>query len=315
MTHVCPICTTADCRVYREGSITSLRPDMIGSSRTTTAAGRILRCERCGFGFSELRSSPDQMAEVYRDMDLSLYEAESRRRARTAANHLRIVSRYVTPPGDILDVGCASGLFLKAAADAGWRVTGIEPSEGLSIKASSLLAEAGTVHTATLDNCTLPPQSFDALTLFDVLEHVPDSPGFLASCAALLKPGGWMFLNVPDLDSWEARILGSRWPLLLPEHLNYFNRNSLRLCGTRAGLALERFGRRPAWFSVEYVSYRLAQHGIPGARLTHQLVQSTAFGNLSIPIFLGETYAVFRRPKIHARLNGIQPEDIRSGSM
>jgi SAM-dependent methyltransferase len=298
VTEVCPVCTGSQCRVYMDGSTTSLRSDMIGSSRKTTAPGRILRCTQCGFGFSELRSSEGQIAEAYRDMDSSVYEAESKRRAKTAAGHLKIVSRYAKPPGDILDVGCASGLFLKAAADAGWKVTGVEPSEALTRKARALLARAGEVHATTLEMCPFPPQSFDAITLFDVLEHVPDSPGFLATCAALLKPGGWIFLNVPDLDSWEARILGLRWPLLLPEHLNYFNRNSLRLCGERAGLVLQHFGRRPAWFSIEYVSYRLSQHRIPGARLVYRLAQSTALGDLSIPVFLGETYAVWRRPSV-----------------
>ncbi len=250
-------------------------------------------------------------------MDLSRYEAESKRRARTAAAHLRTVSRYVAPPGDILDIGCASGLFLKAAADFGWRVTGIEPSEGLSGKARTLLGENAAVHAGTLENCRLAPESFDAVSLFDVLEHVPDPLSFLARCAALLKPGGWLFLNVPDLDSWESRILGPRWPLLLPEHLNYFTRDSLRRCGTRAGLTLERFGRRPAWFSVEYVSYRLAQHGIPGARWTHRLAHSSALGNLGIPVFLGETFAVWRKPKNAgaSKLTGQVPRGSPSGSI
>ena len=298
MTEVCPVCAGSECRVCIDGSSTSLDPEMIGSSRKTTAPARILRCTQCGFGFSELRSSGDQIAEAYRNMDSSLYEAESARRARTAAGHLRIVSRYAKPPGEILDVGCASGLFLKAAMDAGWKVTGVEPSEVLARKARALLAGAGEISATTLERCAFPPQSFDAITLFDVLEHVPDSRGFLATCAALLKPGGWMFLNVPDLDSWEARILGSRWPLLLPEHLNYFNRNSLRLCAGQAGLVLQHFGRRPAWFSIEYVCYRLAQHCIPGARLAHRLAQATTLGDMSIPVFLGETYAVWKKPSV-----------------
>ena len=139
----------------------------------------------------------------------------------------------------------------RSAMDAGWKVTGVEPDEVQAPKARALLAGAGEVSATTLEMCDFAAQSFDALTLVGVLEHLPDSRGFLATCAALLKPGAWMFLNVPDLDSWEARPLGSRWPLLLPEHLNYFNRNSLRLCGARAGLVLQHFGRRPAWFSIE----------------------------------------------------------------
>jgi SAM-dependent methyltransferase len=134
---------------------------------------------------------------------------------------------------------------------AGWKVTEAEPAEVQARKARALLVGAGEVSATTLEMCDFAAQSFDAITLVGVLEHWPDSRGFLATGAALLKPGGWMFLTVPDLDRREARLLGSRWPLLLPGHLNYFNRNSLRLCGARVGLVLPHFGRRPVWFSIE----------------------------------------------------------------
>jgi 2-polyprenyl-3-methyl-5-hydroxy-6-metoxy-1,4-benzoquinol methylase len=87
----------------------------------------------------------------------------------------------------------------------------------------------GKVIRKTLEQAGLAQDSFDAITLWDVLEHVSDPVATLIRCRTLLKAGGFVFLNVPDLDSLQARILGKSWPLLLAEHLNYFNRPSLKL--------------------------------------------------------------------------------------
>lgn len=226
-------------------------------------------------------------------MDTHTYQAELRGRDRTAKRHLEIVEEYVRG-GSILDVGCASGVFLSKAADAGWQVTGVEPSEILYREALGRLAGRGTVLPLSLEESNLKEEQFDAITLWDVLEHVVDPAETMQRCQSLLRPGGCLFLNVPDLDSFEARALGKRWPLLLPEHLNYFNRKSLKICAQKSELRLLRFGRRRSFFSVHYVLFRLSQHQIPGTKLLAKATQSR-FGQVLIPVSLGETYAVFQR--------------------
>lgn len=255
--------------------------------------GRILRCHTCSFGFRESRFTQEQLSDLYRKMDPKAYQAELRGRSRTAQRHLKIVDPNGSG-GHILDVGCASGLFLSMAADAGWQVTGVEPSEILYREALERLAGRGTVLPLSLEESNLGEQQFDAITLWDVLEHVVDPSETMKRCQSLLKPGGCLFLNVPDLDSFEARAFGRRWPLLLPEHLNYFNRRSLKICAEKSKLQLLRFGRRRSFFSVQYVFFRLSQHQIPGAKLLARATQSR-FGQLLIPVSLGETFAVFQR--------------------
>ena len=292
---VCPICASEDLETYSDGEDRKLAASDLGSSRQNVAHGKILRCRACRFGFRQSRPAEDELSALYRDLDPKVYEKESRGRQNTAQRHLKIVQRYVTG-GCLLDVGCASGAFLSRAADAGWSVVGVEPAEVLCAKAKEALRGRGEVLCLTLQQANLPPSSFDALTLWDVLEHVPDPLTFLKHCASLLKPGGYLFANVPDLDSVQARLLRERWPLLLAEHLNYFNRRSLKLCGELAELQWVNFGRRPASFSVEYVLYRLAQHRIPGASLGHKFAGSSFLREICIPAFLGESYGVWTRP-------------------
>jgi SAM-dependent methyltransferase len=293
---LCPVCAKQDVEVYSEGDDKQLVSSAIGSSRKDVSHGKILRCKVCRFGFRLLRPPEEQLSSLYRELDPEIYEKESLSRSKTANCHLRIVERYI-PGGELLDVGCASGVFLGCAVHNGWKVVGVEPSKLLCDKAKKLIDGRGRILCLPLQQADLPPSSFDAVTLWDVLEHVLEPVGFLERCAMLLKPGGYLFINVPDLDSLPARILGERWPLLLAEHLNYFNRSSLRLCGDRAHLQWIKFGRRPAWFSLKYVLYRMAQHRIPGSSMGHGLVSGNLLGKVTIPAFLGESYGIWRRPK------------------
>lgn len=294
MTPQCLICGSTNVDIYLDETNEILESSAIGSSRTEFSPGRIMRCGSCGFAFRESRFNQKQLADLYRKMDPKVYQAELRGRDRTAELHLEILNRSIRG-GQLFDVGCASGLFLSKALDAGWQVTGIEPSEVLYREAVERLAGRGTVLPLTLEEADLGDQKFDAITLWDVLEHVVDPMKIVKTCRELLKPGGCLFVNVPDLDSLQARVLGKRWPLLLPEHMNYFNRGSLKLCAEKSGLHLARFGRRRSYFSVQYVLHRCSQHRIPAARLLSGVAR-TAVGRVLIPISLGETYAVFQRP-------------------
>jgi SAM-dependent methyltransferase len=287
----CPVCKEATTQIYLDQEDLALDVSTIGSSRQHISAGRILRCRSCRFGFRQMRSSPEQLRELYCQMDPTVYQSELRGRSRTAKSHLQIV-RHHLGSGRLLDVGCASGLFLLQASRAGWKVTGIEPNEALCEDARKNLNAAGEVQRTTLEMACLQ-SGFDAITVWDVLEHVPDPQAFMQICRSLLRAGGYLFLNVPDLDSWPARILGPRWPLLLPEHLNYFNRESLTFCAERAALRPVQFGQRVAWFSLKYVAYRLSQHGLPGSRLLRKAAEGLLADAL-IPIWLGELFAVLR---------------------
>ena len=260
---VCPVCRDQRPEVHLAGSAHSFSSDAFGSSRTDLSYGRILRCRRCRLAYSEARPTDEELARLYRDMDTAVYESETEARSRTAARHLKIVSRFVSR-GAMLDVGCASGMFLEQAASVGWSGAGVEPSGTLYREAKQRLAGRGEVLATTLEEANLPAASFDAVTLWDVLEHVREPVEFLQRCRILLKPQCFVFVNVPDCESLPARLLGRRWPLLLPEHLNYFNRRSLSACGERGGLSPVAWGRRPVSFSVSYILYRLAQHRLPG---------------------------------------------------
>lgn len=293
----CPVCDGTKVTLFRDSTRHALDDTAFGSSRTELSFGRILRCRGCTFGFTEFRPTEEQLHRLYRDLNVSVYESETPGRIRTAQRHLRILTPHAPSPGRILDVGCASGRFLEACANAGWEVVGIEPSRFLSEEAARLLRGKGEVLPMTLQQAPLAPASFDVVTLWDVLEHVPLPLDFLRYTAELLRPGGILLLNVPDLNSPQARLFGRRWPLLLPEHLNYFTRRSLALCGRKIGLTLLEVGRRPVNFSLGYITFRISQHAPSLARL-HQALERSPLAKWILPVWMGELYTVWRKPDV-----------------
>ena len=294
----CPLCGGEKISIFSAAKGGGFNAGPPGPSRNQIARGRILQCGACDFVFSELRPAQEEPQAPHDARDPEVREAEAKGHRETAERHLRIVEAY-TAKGNLIDMGCASGEFLNMAANAGWQVTGVEPASALRAQAKQLLSGRGEVFCATLNQvrqqAALPKESFDALTLWDVLEHVTDPVTFLRDCVALLKPGGHLFVNVPDVRSWPARLLGERWPLFMAEHLNYFDRATLNRCASEAGLEWIAYGRRPASFSLEYIFYRLAQHGIPGSSLAYRLVRGSFLRRISLPVPLGETWGVWRR--------------------
>lgn len=292
---VCPICLGKRFKVYvddQEHDITCL---VLGPSRTEVSPGRILMCMECRFGFRRTRPSDNQLGQRYEQLDSELYESESHGKSLSALRQLKIIERYAKPPGRIFDIGCGSGVFLGTAVNAGWKGEGVEPSKPLVRKARQFLDSDTPVHWSTLQAAPIGGRDFDVVTLWDVLEHVTDPIGFLSQARSLLKPGGILFANVPDLDSFQARLLGSKWPLLLPEHLNYFTCRSLKMCGAAAGLHWIDSCRRSAAFSLGYIFRRLRQHGVPGSILACRLIDKVRIKNLTIRVSLGEICGVWKR--------------------
>ncbi|MEM1058180.1 MAG: class I SAM-dependent methyltransferase [Verrucomicrobiota bacterium] len=106
---------------------------------------------------------------------------------------------------DVLDVGCAAGSFLETFNRDGARVTGFEPDERMSQKAREVLGESGTVYTKMFEPEMIAPESMDLVSASHVLEHVPNPRQFLASLIRLLKPGGILFVEVPNSSHYTVR--------------------------------------------------------------------------------------------------------------
>lgn len=226
-----------------------LRPS---SDRFGQAPVPLRRCRRCGHGAPARPPDPAVLAAAYAaTTDPELAEEEVGRRA-TAERALRRIEAVVGV-GRLLDVGCWDGTLLAVACERGWAVEGIEPSRWAAAQAR---ARGLVVHATDLDHAPVVGP-FDAVCACDVLEHLVDPAAAADRLRGLLRPGGVLYVTVPDAGSVVARLLGHRWWSVLPTHLHYFTRRSLRTLLARHGFTVHRMATHPKVFTVGYYAGRL----------------------------------------------------------
>lgn len=197
---------------------------------------RLVRCDSCHLVFV---ANPPTDAELERHYSFaSGYHVNLRddpesieQRSRLAEEKVATIARH-SEPGQLLDVGATAGFFVRAAAGRGWHAMGVELSDDTAKIAREQYGL--DVRTGTLDDVELPGASFDAVTLWDVIEHVRDPRGMLERTAAALKPGGIVAITTPNLDGLYPRLsypvarLLRYWPAVEPPaHLTQFSTRTL----------------------------------------------------------------------------------------
>jgi 2-polyprenyl-3-methyl-5-hydroxy-6-metoxy-1,4-benzoquinol methylase len=141
----------------------------------------------------------------------------------------------IRKPGTILDVGCGSGFFLAYLRARGWQVHGLEPAAEHVAFARNVLGLSNVIQG------TWPPANgfslqFDAVTMIHLIEHMSDPLAILTAARHSLCEGGMILLETPNIESWPARIFGSRWVTLdAPRHMVLFSPKSLTHCLRSAG--------------------------------------------------------------------------------
>jgi SAM-dependent methyltransferase len=213
----------------------------------------VVVCDTCGHGTLDRYPAALSVKNAYTEAaDLvSLREEPGQ-----VATGLRAVGRIeqVVRPGRLVDIGCWTGSLLEAARQRGWDVVGIEPSAWASGRAR----ERGLdVTTAGLDDRVLPSGSFRAVAICDVLEHLEDPGAALDEIHRLLEPRGALYLTVPDAGSVLARAMGRRWWSVLPMHLQYFTRASMRRLLNAHGFRVASERTHAKVFSARYYAERL----------------------------------------------------------
>jgi ubiquinone/menaquinone biosynthesis C-methylase UbiE len=129
------------------------------------------------------------------------------------------------PGGHVLDVGCGNGEMLDQYRALGWRTTGVEPGPESAELARS---KGHSIITGLVEDLGLPAESFDAITLWDALEHIPNPQVVLRELYRILVPGGRIYIHVPNYGSTYARLWQDRW-FMFTAPLHYFHYSAATL--------------------------------------------------------------------------------------
>lgn len=186
------------------------------------------------YGFLETRPQPstDELPSYY-ESESYISHTDSKKgllsflyqlvKSYSLKKKVRLIRKLNSRAGTLLDIGAGTGDFLKEAKKKGWNITGVEPNKNARDVASKKEIE---LHTS-LDN--VMGQKFDVITLWHVLEHLPDLEDSLQKIKTLLAEDGILLIAVPNFKSWDANYYKSFWAAFdVPRHLWHFSRESMR---------------------------------------------------------------------------------------
>jgi SAM-dependent methyltransferase len=216
--------------------MTDARPcpacDQLGARPAFTVVGFAhVRCTACGTVFVSPLPTMDVVQATYLQPDYHETAEASAARMRAEAE-ARVSIMAAMGVRRIVEVGCGPGHFLDAARDAGMHIEGIDPAR----TAQDAIARGHVVHRTWLEAFT-PAAPFDALALWEVLEHLPHPAQALVHMRRWLRPRAVVALSTPSMSGVPARLLGSRFPMVTPpDHLELFSERGLRRLLARAEL-------------------------------------------------------------------------------
>lgn len=276
-TATCSACGAAGLRAHMSVAGNAGPDGLIPSTdRYGTALADIVRCPRCGHMQLDPMPAAEVLENAYADAASDAYLAEEAGQRETARRALERIELYAPHRGALLDLGCWVGFLLAEARDRGWRAVGVEPSEFASAYARRRLGL--DVITGEVMSAALPAGEFDAVAMGDVIEHLIDPGAALRRIRALSRPGGVLWVALPDAGSRVARRLGRRWWSVLPTHVQYFTRRSIATLLRRNGFEPLEMSTAPKAFTVGYYLERIGGYS-PAAGRT--LVRAAAATGLA----------------------------------
>ena len=165
-------------------------------------------------------------------------------------NKLKLINQVSENGKTLLDIGCGTGHFLQVAANAGWEISGIEPNEQARSIANN---KTNNVVFDTDLLSKFEAHSFDVITLWHVLEHLPNLEQHFETFKKLLKPDGVLIIAVPNYKSYDAKLYKEFWAAYdVPRHLWHFSQDAIKKLGVSVNMNLEK--TVPMKFDAFYVS-------------------------------------------------------------
>jgi 2-polyprenyl-3-methyl-5-hydroxy-6-metoxy-1,4-benzoquinol methylase len=219
----------------------------------------IWECTNCTIRFTQNVPDQENIGKYYQSENYISHSDTSKGfinnlyhkvRKRTLLEKKKLIKKATgKQTGNILDVGAGTGAFLNTMKNAGWRCTGIEPDQTAREKALELYG----IHLQESEHIySLPSESFDAITLWHVLEHVHELHNYVEKLKDSLSSNGKLFIAVPNYTSGDEKIYDEFWAAYdVPRHLYHFSPKAMETLLNTHGLKVEKI--KPMWYDSVYV--------------------------------------------------------------
>src|SRR5262245_35407889 len=200
--------------------------------------------------------------------------------------------------GDLLDVGCATGFFLKAAAERGFTPHGVDISRYC---VDHIVEPAARVHCGTLEGARYPTARFDVITMWDVIEHLKDPARALSECRRIVKSDGALVVMTPNIESVIARVTRTRWVCYEDPHIHLFYYGPAQITREldRAGWEVRSIGR--FWHGGKHVPMNLVferlEGYVPALAPAFRRLLASPVGRAVLYLDIGDNMVVYAVPK------------------
>ncbi|MFW6352023.1 MAG: class I SAM-dependent methyltransferase [Bacteroidota bacterium] len=263
----------------------------------------IVECLNCEMVYVSPRVCNEQIVDIYKDryfqrdskIGYQNYVSTAELRRKTFRKWYSQVEPCLPSQKGrrALDIGCAAGYFLEVLEKNGWQAEGIELD---SIMFQQLKKSRFSVYNVPVEQF-VPDHKYHLITLFDVLEHLPDLDNDFRKFREMLVPEGTLVLVTPNLHSFQSRILGRRWYLLKPlEHITYFSPKTLKKMASKHGFTVTKLLPSGQYADVKFIKNRLKTYNYKTAESIFSFI-TTLLGLSSFSWYTsaGSMLAVLKR--------------------
>ena len=284
----------------KEGKVTMIPCNLCGHNnfrevfKHKLLISPLLQCSKCGLVCVDIsrsreliqdRQGQEERNKAYAEQTrlgheklfirLDLEHAERQnRKANFEARVQMINSEWARPTESIrlLEVGCGEGLFLEQARRYGYTVIGVEPNQ----KSAAFAREVFGLHVLakTLAEATISQDSIDIGVLLHVIEHLPDPNAVVSKMRKILRKGGLLVIETPNIDSLPFKILRKKWRQFLPIHYYFFSKKTIVVLLEKNGFKVSRIVDIGNRVSVQFFLNRLERLSPKSAYLLNRLARS-----------------------------------------
>ena len=270
----------------------SFNPEVFSARRSPDGLHyRMVRCRQCGLVRSDPAAGAGDLGRLYERSRFD-YQAEVESLRRTYGRYLDRMAAHAPGRRGLLEVGCGNGFFLEEALEHGWsEVRGVEPAAHAVASAAPSVRDRIVLGVMTPG--LFPEETFDAVCLFQVFDHLPDPGAILDACCRVLRPGGAVLCFNHNVDAFTNRLMGARSPIIDIEHTYLFSPRTMRAIFEAHGFEVVETGAARNTYSLRYLAHLVP---LAAARsVAEGLLGVTRLGAMRATVPLGNLFLIARR--------------------
>jgi SAM-dependent methyltransferase len=293
---VCAICKTNNnaTELYQANfEMQALNPEVFSARRLPDKIHyRMVKCDQCGLVRSDPVAPPEILTRLYRQSTFT-YGEEVENLKQTYGHYLSFLTALGARKNSLLEIGCGNGFFLEEALRQGYKnVQGVEPSEATVQRASPDMRKK--IICDVMQPGLVPHEQYDAVCMFQVLDHIPDPGSLIQECLKILIKGGFVLCLNHNINSWSARLFNESSPIIDIEHTYLYSPVTLARLFKENGFYVRRVGTAYNRCTILYLM-RLLPWPVSIKTRIMKFLDGGSLGRIKMNVPLGNVFLVAQK--------------------